>query len=374
MAPRPPLSTLLSQALVAFTIEFDNESEHRLPHRTTEHGRTTSSGPTPWLVSMNMYFNCMQHVPEQGIRLSEMRRLARTETNLDGMQRWGYIYLAPDPNDPRSKPPRSEWMVYSTPGGRLAQQIWRPLLPVIEDRWRQRFGPAAFGQLRQTLIQIASQLDRGLPDCLPMVGYGLYSVPLKVKSKKGPQHSLDNEVSDCTTLALPALVARVLLAWALEFERESAVSLAISANVLRVLDEKPTAIRGLPDLSGISTEQVAIATGWLARHGFAILQQAPPPDRGKQIRLNEKGLVAQESARQIQLSIEKRWQSRFGQEVITGLRAQLTPMVKDGSAENSPLFAGLQPYPEGWRARIKTPQQLPHYPVVSHRGGFPDGN
>jgi hypothetical protein len=169
-------------------------------------------------------------------------------------------------------------------------------------------------------------------------------------------------------------VARVLLAWALEFERESAVSLAISANVLRVLDEKPTAIRGLPDLSGISTEQVAIATGWLARHGFAILQQAPPPDRGKQIRLNEKGLVAQESAHQIQLSIEKRWQSRFGQEVITGLRAQLTPMVKDGSAENSPLFAGLQPYPEGWRARIKTPQQLPHYPVVSHRGGFPDGN
>jgi hypothetical protein len=65
-----------------------------------------------------MYINCMQHVPEQGIRLSEMRRLARTETNLNGMTRWGYIYLAPDPNDPRPKPPRTEWMVYSTPIGR----------------------------------------------------------------------------------------------------------------------------------------------------------------------------------------------------------------------------------------------------------------
>jgi hypothetical protein len=30
----PPLSALLSQALVAFTIEADNETEHRLPHRT----------------------------------------------------------------------------------------------------------------------------------------------------------------------------------------------------------------------------------------------------------------------------------------------------------------------------------------------------
>jgi hypothetical protein len=35
-----PLSALLSQVLVAFTIEFDNEAEHRLPHSTTDHGST----------------------------------------------------------------------------------------------------------------------------------------------------------------------------------------------------------------------------------------------------------------------------------------------------------------------------------------------
>ena len=374
MALRLPLSTLLSQALVAFTIEFDNEAEHRLPHRTTSHGRTTGPGPTPWLVSMNMYLNCLQHVPEQGIRLSEMRRLARAETNLNGMMRWGYIYLAPDPNDPRPKPPKSEWMVYSKPGGRLAQQIWQPLLPAIEDRWRQRFGPAAIDQLRQTLIQIASKLDPGLPDCMPMVGYGLYSEPLNSKLKKRPQHTDIAQVQNYEKLPLPALLSRVLLTWALEFENESSVSLGISANVLRVLDEKPTPVRDLPDRTGTSAEQVSIATGWLSRHGFAVIQPAPPPDRGKQIRLNEKGLLAQESARKLQINIEKRWQTRFGQDVIANLRAQLTPIVKDGSAENSPLFAGLQPYPDGWRARVKTPQRLPHYPLVSHRGGFPDGS
>ena len=30
-----PLATLLSQVLVAYTIEFDNEFERLMPHRTT---------------------------------------------------------------------------------------------------------------------------------------------------------------------------------------------------------------------------------------------------------------------------------------------------------------------------------------------------
>src|SRR5438034_306366 len=49
-----PLSALLSQALVAYTIEFDNEAEHRLPHRTTSHGASGpgDGAPVPWLVSL----------------------------------------------------------------------------------------------------------------------------------------------------------------------------------------------------------------------------------------------------------------------------------------------------------------------------------
>jgi hypothetical protein len=40
---RLPLSALLSQALVAFTIEADNETEHRLPHRTQTYGLASGS-------------------------------------------------------------------------------------------------------------------------------------------------------------------------------------------------------------------------------------------------------------------------------------------------------------------------------------------
>jgi hypothetical protein len=72
-----PLTALLSQALVAFTIEFDNEAEHRMSHHRVTRG---SSGPQdgPWLVSMVMWFNCMRHVGEAPITVPELERRART--------------------------------------------------------------------------------------------------------------------------------------------------------------------------------------------------------------------------------------------------------------------------------------------------------
>ncbi|HEY2130298.1 MAG TPA: SAM-dependent methyltransferase [Streptosporangiaceae bacterium] len=56
-----PLSALLSQALVAFTIEFDNESEHQIQHRTTRGPAAGSRGP--WLVSQAMWVNFIRFIP-----------------------------------------------------------------------------------------------------------------------------------------------------------------------------------------------------------------------------------------------------------------------------------------------------------------------
>ena len=72
MEERLPLSALLSQALVAFTIEFDNEFEHRTPHRTTDHGGSPSD---PWLVSMVFWQMLMRFVPADGISAREFQRL-----------------------------------------------------------------------------------------------------------------------------------------------------------------------------------------------------------------------------------------------------------------------------------------------------------
>ena len=56
-APTPPLPTLLSQPLVAFTIEFDNVAEERI----------TAAGPRPWIASLGMWANYLRFVGTDGV-------------------------------------------------------------------------------------------------------------------------------------------------------------------------------------------------------------------------------------------------------------------------------------------------------------------
>jgi hypothetical protein len=59
---------------------------------------------------------------------------------------------------------------------------------------------------------------------------------------------------------------------------------------------------------------------------------------------------------------------------IDGLEESLSRLAGTGMAGNSPLFQGLEPDPNGWRASVRKPDTLPHFPMVLHRGGFPDGS
>ena len=90
-------SALLSQALVAFTIEFHNEAEHQLPHRTTW-GPAADSGRGPWLVSLAMWSGFMRFLPAAGVPLREVADLVPL-TNLAGLERWGYVTVGPGPAD-----------------------------------------------------------------------------------------------------------------------------------------------------------------------------------------------------------------------------------------------------------------------------------
>jgi hypothetical protein len=143
---------------------------------------------------------------------------------------------------------------------------------------------------------------------------------------------------------------RVLLAFAIEFERESELSLAICANVLRVLDEQGVRVRDLPLLTGVSREAISMAS------------------------LTLKGRESQEAYRRLLGILEERWHARFGKDAIRRLRMSMERLVGEPAVERSPLFRGLEPYPDGWRALIRKPDTLPHYPMALRRGGFPDGS
>ncbi len=364
-----PLTSLLSQAFVAFTIECDNEFERQMPHRTAARRSSANRREVPWLTSMVMWFSCLRFVPDEGRSVEAVERLARTSTNWNGMERWGYVDVGSDPADPRPRPPRKDWIVRLTPAGRRAQAIWRPLGEEIEDRWRDRFGSAEVGRLRERLSTIAARLDPTLPDCLPILRYGLFSrLP-----ERRPSLVPDEAAIETGPLALSSLMAKVLLSAALEFEDRWPISLAVSSDVLASLDGDGQRLRDVALRSGVSREAIAMALGVLAKAGLVTLEPMPGGRPGKVVRLTGKGEAAQRANEARLAAVEAAWRDRFGSDATDSLRASVEAIVQPG-AGRSPLFRGLAPDPDGWRATVPIPETLPHFPMVLHRGGYPDGS
>jgi Mn-dependent DtxR family transcriptional regulator len=324
------VSTALSQALIAFTIEFDNEFEHRVEHRTA-----ARPGRGVWLTSMVMWSNFMRLIPTGGVPLREVEANARI-TNLAGLQRWGYVSVAADGT------------VQPTPAGRRAQDTWRPLAGEIERRWRERFGEAAIEGLRAALSAVA---DPTLPPYLPVLKF---SDGMRADHVRGAPGAVAED--------LAALLSQALLAFTLDYEAESTLSLAMGANILRVLSADGAPKRDVPARSGVSKEAVAAAVGYLERKGFATIGPA------RSVQLTEKGVQAQAQHVRLMERLDRRWDNRLADVLIAGEQ----------------LALGLQPYPDGWRASNPYRRQtlavladpaaaLPQYPMVLHRGGYPDG-
>ncbi|HEX4259187.1 MAG TPA: hypothetical protein VH089_29135 [Streptosporangiaceae bacterium] len=362
-----PLPTLLSQALVAYTIEFDNEAEHQMPHRTTRYSQPGLRGL--WLVSMAMWLNCMQYVTAEPMLVSELEQRARTGTNLDGMRRWGYVLLESESGDPRRKP--ADLTIRATRKGQQAQEVWQPLAAEIEGRWRERFGAGEVDRLRAALAAVAAQTGLDLPDCMPILHHGLFSGRPKFPAREPADEPGQSEL----TLPLPVLLARVLLALAAGFERHSKLSMAVHANLLRVLDTDGVLVKDLPGRSGVSKEAIAMALGLLTRGDLAVVGPAPGGGRFKAARLTGRGQEAQWAYADALGQLDTRTAQRFGPGIVAGLRAALEPLAGDpADPAHAPLMAGLEPYPDNWRADVRPPQTLPHFPMVLHRGGFPDGS
>jgi hypothetical protein len=92
------------------------------------------------------------------------------------------------------------------------------------------------------------------------------------------------------------------------------------------------------------------------------------------VRLTEKGGKAQYKYHRVLRTTEVHWKARFGLEAVMNLREALERFVGESTEERSPLFEGLEPQPGSWRAAVRRPDMLPHYPMVLHRGGYPDGS
>jgi hypothetical protein len=372
MAEPLTLPAQLSAAVVAFTIEADNEAEHGLPHTTTSFGATGPRGSV-WMTSIAMWFNCLRWL-QDGVELTvaELEHRARMPTNLDGMRRWGYITIdgvgRVKRGDTRPKPTQRSVLV-ATRRGRATADVWRPLPAAIEARWRERFGPAAVDRLREALGAVLASAGVALPECMPIgsvYGVGLGDPDLAEPAGDG---GLAEEPALITSLS------QVLLLFAADYERGAKLSLAVHLDGLRVLDAEGVALRELPRLAGVSKEAIAMIVKHLERVRCVELVPAPDGGRGKHARLTaERGVKARVAGRRRQQRVLDEWRQRFGVDAIAELHGALEPIVGDGTRAGSPLFGGLEPYPDGWRAQVPAAELLPWFPMLLHRGGYPDGS
>ena len=368
-----PLSALLSQVLVAHTIELDNEFERRL----------AASGESARPTSVVMWSNFLRFV-EDGITVGELPaaaglRRARVLSNLGGMERWRYIFVGPAQADlPLSEKRdgwgsarglRSDWIVRPTAAGRATQEIRPALFGEIEQRWEQRFATGRVGDLRSSLRAIVGRLDVELPQYVPIVA-----------STDGMVAAVVTRPRSATAVPsqLTALLAQTLLAYTLDFEERSELSLALSANVVRVLGEDATPVRDIPAAAGVSKEATAMALRYLAKTRFTAIEGSTAST--SRAYLTSKGHEAQARQPSVHAQVENAWSARFGVDEVRALRRSL-----DGILEHPILAAGLRPHADGWRATgpylartdalLANPREaLPHYPLVLHRGGWPDGS
>ena len=341
---------------MTFTIELDNEFERRL----------RESGQAPRVTSFVMWANFMRFVGD-GITVAELPAAAgipkaRTLSTLGGMERWRYVSVGAKPEVRRdgfgsARGIRPDWVVRPTAAGRAAAAIWRPLADEIEARWVERFGVAAIEELRLCLEAIASEIGIALPKFMPIVGGAGWRLEDAVRGGQGVAVS---------RLPLSALLSRALLAYTLEFERASDVALPLSANLLRVLDEQGVSVKDVPRLAGISKEAVAMATTFLAKHGYVVVE-------GKAVRLTTTGRAAQERGDRLQAEIAARWTTPVGAPLACVL--ERPDLLALGLRPNPGGWRGSKPYLRQTKAMLEEPTgALPHYPMVLPRGGWPDGS
>lgn len=345
-----PLSALLSQVLVAFTLELDDEFEKQM----RESGYAGASlSAVIWSTLMRFLAGASPSVGGVSVRDLAAQSLSSEKAvkfQLGCLERWSFITLEADPADDRpvaARPHRlkgrllrdgwgsgrgirSGWIVRPTAKGRRAIEIWPPLFREIESRWLARFGSDDIGTLRLSLEDIAARLDVDLPHGIP--GQWEPDVACKTRSAQ-----------DAAPLPLPALLSQLLLAFTMEFQRESRVPLWLCANTLRALSDQPIPESEIPHRTGCSPETSGI--GWQIKP-FIVVESAPPPRRGKLVRLSPLGLLARENYFNVTSAVEKRWETQFGKQKIRRLRESLSDLFVPRHAEHLLIAEGFIP-PEG---------------------------
>lgn len=364
-----PLTTLLSWAWIAHTIEVDNAVEAQGARHV---GRL-------FRISLPMWANALRFVDEDGVTVGELRRRARADANLGGLERWGWIRVGEGTGGRRegygtARGINDDTVLRPTRAGAYARRLTPKVVGEVEQRWRERFG--------EDVIEALSTRLAGRTGAPPMP----WSPPEVHPSDGFFTHVVEAEPAEegraAAALPLAALLGQVLTSLTLDQELDALVSLPLALNVLRVVHGRSTAIRDLPARTGVSKEGIAMAVGFLQRRKFA----AVSPNR--LIDLLPRGRKALAG-----------YQRRAGGSDRGGggdrdgggggggsggageLRGALDALLDQRQALSAAFeppegcWRGEKPYLAQTRRLLADPTgALAWHPMVLHRGGWPDAS
>jgi hypothetical protein len=241
---------------------------------------------------------------------------------------------------------------------REASETIFPHLPdLVEAKWADHLGARTVDQLKEVLGELLCQVDQELPHYLPQVDNLMWT-------RWGPSAPREEAIGD---LKLVDCLAQALLLYTLEHESASEIPLTMAANLVRVIDDEGAPKADLVRRSGISKEAMAFLTGWRQRPRLSV-------ESARTLILTDAGRSAKTDYKTLVRTIEHLWAKQFGGDVTRRLRSALEQVVADATLDRSPL-AQLVKAPEGcWRSWVKTAETLPHFPMILHRGGYPDGS
>ena len=363
-SPGWPLSTKLSFALTAFTIECDNEFE-RLLLRGQPFAAWKANKPPVFLVSLAMWANYLRHLVRKPLAARELTALVGDEDvviprQFNGLRRWRYVAV-----EAATSNKRQDAVVQLTAAGHRCTRLWQPLPARIEARWRDRFGCSVVHELRQQLAATVVRFGGGRLWCMPII-----TSRREMFSPTAPSAEAGDAPDN---LPLIALLSQTLLAFTLAFEQGAPLPLPIVANALRALDPAGVPLRELPMRTGISAAAVAQSLTLLQRHGLALAVPAAGSGRGRHVRLTAEGVAARRAGQQRVASIECSWLRQLGTARAAALHAALDAVIGDGEPAAAPIAAALAAPPGVWRSAQAVPKTLPHHPIPLDRGGWPDG-
>jgi hypothetical protein len=128
----------------------------------------------------------------------------------------------------------------------------------------------------------------------------------------------------------------------------------------------------------VSPEAIAMGLSFLKKQGFVKVED-------KSVGLSTKGRVVRDATPGVHETVLRGWEGQFGRANVVRMQTAANRLLAQREGARAKLALGLEPYPDGWRAERKylrgteamlddPATGLPLYPMVLHRGGWPDGS